>query len=230
MEEFQLKMAEGVALPLELIQLIVAFVGAGTGIASLYIHYRNLVTQRPFLVAWVTSASYLFQDQKNCQYPDYNLNLEIELQVQNKGVKDTTISNAFAEVRVGKQFPAIHSAEGQISVIDVDETAVCGTVSLKAGDSKTMKIEFVISSVDPETVKRTFLPKTPSHPSILQDPIAVDFTIRHAHGSLYGRWFVYNKKQSFEQYFSRWSSSQKIREGEPNWIENKKHVTKKLPS
>jgi hypothetical protein len=228
MEEFQLKMAEGVALPLELIQLIVAFVGAGTGIASLYIHYRNLVTQRPFLVAWVTSASYLFQDQKNCQDPD--LNLEIELQVQNKGVKDTTISNAFAEVRVGKPFPAIHSAEGQISVIDVDETAVSGTVSLRAGDSKTIKIEFVISSVDPETVERAFLPKTPSHPNILQDPIAVDFTIRHTHGSLYGRWFVYNKKQSFEQSLTRWSSSQKIREGEPNWIENKKRVRKKLPS
>jgi hypothetical protein len=216
----------GVELSLELIQLVAAFVGAGTGIASLYVHYRNFVTQKPFLVAWVMSTFYLFQDQKNHPYP--NLNLGIELQVQNKGSKDTAISNAFAEVRVGKQFPAIHSAEGQISVIDVDEKMVSGTISLKAGDSKTMKIEFVIPSVDPETVKRVFLSKTPLHSSILQDPIAVDFTIRHTHGFLFGRWSVYNKNQSFEQSLTRWLSSQRIREGEPNWIESKKHVRKRI--
>lgn len=228
MEKFRIERVRSVALPLELIQLALVLVGAGTGIASLYIHYRNFVTQKPFLVAWVTSAFYLFQDQKNHPYPD--LNLEIGLQVQNKGAKDTTISNAFAEVRVGKQLPAIHSAEGQIFVIDVEETAASGIVSLKAGDSKTMKIEFVISSVDPEAVERTFLSKTPLHSSILQDPIVVDFTILHTRGSLFGRWFVYNKKQSLEQSLTRWFSSQGIREGKPHWIESKRRVRKRLPS
>lgn len=202
---------------LDVIELAIAIIGCASGLWSLYLYHRDLSSQKTALTARVFSAKYSRKELENDA--SHDLNIEAEIILENLGKRNTTITKAFAEVRVGKEIPAIHSSTGEIVSKELEgNKKVVGPFQLHADESKMVNLKFKIGSVDPLTVKRFILDKTPMHSSVLQDPIIVDFTIRHTHGSLKGKYPVYSDDQ-FEQKLTTLLSDHDMKSGKPTWVE-----------
>jgi len=145
------------------------------------------------------------------------MHLEVDLLIQNKGGKDTTVSNIFAEVRIDKPISVTHSAEGTIFYKEPDGKLVSAPVSLPAGDSKNLHLAFALEGVDPLAVERSV--PTLNTKLSLQMPIKVSFTIRHTQGALRGDWPVYGKHQELHQRLIHWMCQKDMREGKPHWVQ-----------
>lgn len=199
----------------QLITVVIALWGAIAGSLGLYLRYIESKEKKPSLIAWVLSASYVFQREKGKKNP--NMLLEADLLLHNKGGKDTSISNAFAEVRVGRHVSARHSAEGEITFKEADGKTGSAPIFMPTGDSKNLHLVFSIPAVEPLTVQRSV--PTFDNDVRLQLPTKVTFTMRHTQGLLKGEWAVYGKHEKFHQRLTQWMCQLDVRDGKPHWIQ-----------
>lgn len=197
---------------IQIISLALGILGTATGSYGLYLYRKELKLKSPHLAAWVLSTYYLFKedDRKPNLYPD--LTIQLEFFIQNRGGRDTTISEAFAEVSVGER--TTHTGKGKIYRKETDDKLVSGPVSLPVGDSKTLLVGFQIENVDPSSVNRSSGPGKP-----LDRQIIVDFKFLNTLGVLEGRWAVCRKDQKGQLQIIRWLNNLRLKEGKPHWIQ-----------
>jgi len=162
-----------------IIELVIALVGAVTGVTSLWLHYRRYKRERPILTYKVIDS---FYEVNKLEENTNKIRFHFDILIDNSGDKSTTITEINMKYRLSKGFIAIED-----KILDPPK-------QVNANSSTVLSIDFEVTEGPDRQITRYISEDNGIfilHPFL---PIRVLITIIHTHGKWMIPETVYHEK------------------------------------